>query len=239
MDTRTNGEAFLPERTPKQVVSALADGAERLNRIACRTMSARITELGVIPSGAYDHYVKAVEARRLVRPVEVAVVDLLKALPPFAEYHEVRAGLGVLSMLIAITGRTAVAIEPDTLRHAASFAVFDAAAEEFPDARPRFALLRGRFPQIVETRSVAKSLAILTDFIATIDETEVLDGLTRYAAALIDIDRFGAQLSANDEREELLSRFRAAGFKTIRPLLDLGQQGRYYIVSAKPGPSKK
>ncbi len=230
----TNASGFLREGSPKEAAAKLIGSAERLNRVACRAMAARIAALGVIPSGAYDHYVKAVKAGQLLGPVEIAVVDVLESLPPFDEYHEVRARLGVLAMLIATTGRTAVAIESDRLRHAASAAVFDAAAAEFPDVRPRFSLVRGRFPQIVEARTVKRSLAIFTDFIATIDETEVLDSLGRYGAALIDIDRFGVQLTTDDERARVLSRFRAAGFEVIRPLLDLGGQGRYYLVSSAP-----
>jgi hypothetical protein len=135
-------------------------------------------------------------------------------------------------MLISSTGRSAVAIEPDKLRHAASMAVLEVAAKDMPDVAVRFTGVQGQFPQATQTRDCKQSLAILTDFIATIVEEDVFRGMTRYGAVLVDIDRFGVQRNNDAEREAVLRRFRAAGLTSIRPLLDLGVQGRYFLIAS-------
>src|SRR5262249_34497454 len=90
-------------------------------------------------------------------------------------------------------GRKAVAIEFDRRRQAAADEVFEAICTLRPQLAVNCELVPGRFPDVIVTRDVGRSIAVVTNFVATTSEgllQSMLEGFSRYAAVLIDIDRF-------------------------------------------------
>jgi len=107
-------------RSPRcafQERSALAD---RVNRALLSLHRGRLATLGVEASGLGNHYKGHLERETLVGTRELGALELIAAyLPPYDAYAVMRAGLGELALLLAASGRKAIAFEPYPTRRAA------------------------------------------------------------------------------------------------------------------------
>jgi hypothetical protein len=94
--------------------------AERLNTELVTVHRARLAALGAAESGLYAHYQALLERESLVGRRESAVLSLIEAhLPCYDAYAVLRAGLGEMALLLAASGRTVTAYEPDDNRRTA------------------------------------------------------------------------------------------------------------------------
>jgi hypothetical protein len=210
-----------------------SDAAKIVNDVANRVMAARIERMGEAGSGAYNYYRARVARGQLVADYELKVAALLHDLPAFRNCYEIGSGIAVLPMLLALSGYEAIGIEGDRRRRAAAGEVYDALRRRRPELPLRCELIAGRFPDVVADRDLSQSIAVLTNFVATTSEEQLqsmLDAFGRFAAVLIDVDRFTQKRETDEERHLLLSRFEAAGLKNAKPIMDLGESGRYYLI---------
>jgi hypothetical protein len=189
--------------------------------------------MGEHESGASSHYRTRVERGEILGQYEIKRAHLVAGIAGVSSYHEIGSGVAALPMLIALSGRVAVGIEHDPRRQAAACAFYDALRLERPELAFRCELIAGRFPDAVADRDVSESLAIVTDFVTTTSQTlrgSIIRGLTRYAAVILDVDRFLERRETETQRHALLTQLEAAGLKRPLSILDLGNDGRYCII---------
>jgi hypothetical protein len=91
----------------------------------------RLEALGLEASGLYAHYRARLDQNSLIGSRERFAFDLIDAfLPPYAAYAVMRAGVGELALLLAASGRTVIAYEPNPNRRVA----IEAGAAHLEDA---------------------------------------------------------------------------------------------------------
>ena len=110
--------------TPSEAASASRSArtrlADRLNAELAPLHRDRLAKLGLRSSGLYAHYQRLVEVSELIGPRERAAFELVDAyLPAYDAYAVMRAGLGELALLLAASGRSVIAYEPNANRAAA------------------------------------------------------------------------------------------------------------------------
>ncbi len=94
--------------------------AKTVNRELIELHRGRLASLGVSVSGLGPHYKAVIERETLVGVRELGALELISTyLPTYDAYAVLRAGLGELALLIAASGRTAIAYEPYATRRAA------------------------------------------------------------------------------------------------------------------------
>jgi tRNA1(Val) A37 N6-methylase TrmN6 len=196
------------------------DAAARLDRLATEAIAARVGELGIEDSGAGPHYATLAQRGSVLPRYDIRAAAILLA--RFGGSHavdEIGTGIGTLPLLLAALGIQARGIEHSRRRYEACLAV--AAHVETcwkkPPLTPHGFLL-GRFPDCVAEEDLSDRLAVVTDFTfnATEDERRrLIQGLRRYGAVLLDLDRFIRRASDEQARRALIAEFRAAGFAQI------------------------
>src|SRR5262249_15740806 len=157
------------------------------------------------------------------------IAHFIAELPPFQSCHEIGSGLAILPMLMALNGWEAVGIEVDRLRQAAACEVYDALRRERQELVLRCELIAGRFPDVVEDRYLDRSIAMITNFVATTSDElfkAMAKSFKRYSAILFDVDRFMEQRHTDEQRRSILARLEAEGLNKAAPALDLGDDGR-------------
>ena len=109
-----------PSEAPRASRVARDRLADHLNGELTPLHRARLADLGSRDSGLYAHYQRLVEASNLIGVRERATFELVDAyLPAYDAYAVMRAGLGELALLLAASGRSVIAFEPNLNRAAA------------------------------------------------------------------------------------------------------------------------
>lgn len=101
-------------------LAARSQLAETVDRELSQLHRDRLARMGENNSGLYNHYSARLERGQVIEPRERAVVELIHGyLPAYATYGVLRAGLGELALLLAASGRTVIAHEPNPNRRSA------------------------------------------------------------------------------------------------------------------------
>lgn len=105
----------LPAVALRTAVSGptLRELGEEVNRDLCALHGARRAELGETKSGLFQHYSVLLDRGRLVGKAEVETVStLIDQSVQAKEYVVLKAGLGEVALLLALTGNNVTACEP-------------------------------------------------------------------------------------------------------------------------------
>lgn len=184
----------------------------------------RLGQLGVDGSGLHSHYASLLKRGEIPGKQETDLVDMiLNYLPEFEEYHVLCAGLGEVAFLLAALGRATTACDPFTSRFSAITAGAAHLSATGLLARGRFRAIETVVPRVRRRNRmfcVATQLAIT---ISAMEEERVLGELEDYRALLFRPGLLVRSRGSVAEQEELLGRFRAAGFSLMReyPLRNL------------------
>jgi hypothetical protein len=195
-----------------------ACAVERVRDAVSRVLEERIARLGVLGSGAYEHYRQMLRLGFPIPNYELAALDIVRQqVPPLAAYHEIGSGIGSLPFLLALNGLRSAGIERDRRRHDTAAAIWRELAASAGVAKTECRLVYGSFPRAVARADLSRSIAIVTDFITTqtAEEREaILEGLLGYRYVLIDLRRFCLRRETRDAQLALLDELRAKGFPT-------------------------
>jgi capsular polysaccharide transport system permease protein len=210
-----------------------------VQQAALRILHERIELLGVDRSGAYQHY-KLLLSRGLPIPrYEIAILDMVhRRLPELDSYHEIGSGLGTLPLMLAHDGFSAVGIERDEPRHLTAMAILRDLAVGVPKIESNCRLIGAAFPDAAADLDVSGSMAILTDFVSTHSEGDLVrlcQGLARYRYVLLDLQRFCRKREGREEQQILVEELAASGLSPFPDELDFGSEGCYRLFSTKSG----
>jgi hypothetical protein len=215
--TARDPEDREPEATTRQAAIALVREA------AHRILRERIDALGVNASGAYGHYTALLDEGALVRPYDLAALDLVLAeVPALASYHEIGSGIGILPFLLALNGVRSVGIERDRRRHETALAIWHDLRGRTPAAE-NCRLVHGSFASALADLDTLDSIAIFTDFVSTQSDNELAaihDGLKRYRYVLVDLHRFCVKRDFPDEQRALVRRMNSLGLTCQKEIND-------------------
>ncbi|MGI9169887.1 MAG: hypothetical protein ACR2FH_06885, partial [Caulobacteraceae bacterium] len=225
-------QAATGQKTPREVPTpSLAD---RLNETLLALHERRLAELGLEASGLYAHYAAALGRKALIGPRERLAFGLVEGyLPPYPAYGVMRAGLGELALLLAASGRPAIAFEPNAHRRAA----IEAGARRLED----LGLLA---PGLLTTLDVLtpegpfdrRVLGIGLDVAHASTEASAaphLENARAFDALLIDLRLFIRLREAASDQMALAESLRAMGFDRRR---DYPFEGLYWFHRS-PSPS--
>ena len=204
-----------------------------------RILHERIELLGVDRSGAYQHY-KLLLSRGLPIPrYEIAILEMVhRRLPELDSYHEIGSGLGTLPLMLAHDGFSAVGIERDEPRYLTATAILRDLAAHVPKIGSNCRFIGAAFPDAVADLDVSGSMAILTDFVSTHSEGELVrlcQGLACYRYVLLDLQRFCRKREGREEQQILVEELAAYGLSPFPDELDFGSEGCYRLFSTKSG----
>ena len=204
-----------------------------------RILNERIELLGVDRSGAYQHYKLLLSRGLPIPPYEIAILDMVhRRLPELDSYHEIGSGLGTLPLMLAHDGFSAVGIERDEPRHLTATAILRDLAARVPKIVSNCRLIGAAFPDAAADLDVSGSMAILTDFVSTHSEGELVrlcQGLARYRYVLLDLQRFCRKREGREEQQILVEELAAYGLSPLPHEIDLGSEGCYRLFSTKSG----
>lgn len=182
----------------------------------------RVAEMGVDPSGLFEHYNRYLEAgvfatERVRRVAQIVVDDL----PPFESYHIIRAGLGELAFVLAAMGIRTIAYEANVRRFAALQAGHRAMAAVAPHVAE---LVVPRCDAIGEVRDGNRTLGIAHHMVgfSMAEEGGMLDALSRYHALLIEPRTFLRLRPTASEQADGVGVVRRRGFTLTRDFPDAG-----------------
>lgn len=222
----------------RQAVEALSS---ELNASLISYHRERLGQLGVDGSGLHSHYAGLLERGEILGKQETDLVDLiLNYLPEFEEYHVLCAGLGEVAFLLAGLGVPTTACDPFTSRFSAIIAGADRLGATGMYARGRFRAAETAVPSIPRRNSalcVATQLAITA---SPAEETKILERLEKYRALLFRPSLLVRSRESTAEQEQLLGRFRDAGFSVMReyPLRNLVCCAKEGEVAGAPSASR-
>jgi hypothetical protein len=183
-------------------------------------LDSRAATLGAEGGGLYDFYLRRLKLRRaLLNSEDLAATTILNELPRYASYVEIGCGFGQLCSLLAINRLTVSAIECDAARFSGLDELRTLVASRWPEAQSRLTAVMSRFPCPLPGTIPAVSLVITTNLIhGTSFEAEqaIIDGMSAYAAALVDTLRFCRDRTTAEDWAELDARFDGAGLAKHR-----------------------
>ena len=204
--------------------------ADRLDRILVPLHQRRVAELGVDPSGLFDHYKQILDDGRIAarRGVSDLAHMIVQTLPHFDSYHVLRAGLGELAFVLAGMGLKVLACEAITQRFGAVEAGIRDLTESAPDVAQRVTAIYEAIPEAVPGKGVLCIAHHLMGFSAE-QEDDALALLSRYDAILIEPRIFLRLRQTLEEQEAAVEALRSRGFTSIREFSGLG-----VVYCAKP-----
>jgi SAM-dependent methyltransferase len=207
-----------------------------IKRLFLRIPQSRIQTLGETEAGAYNFYVQRMQRRNLFGDYEIAIAQqILKTGLGAQGVHEIGPGLGQLTFLLAYSGLPAIGIEIDRKRHATAALMLGAIGAAAPDVGNRCRVMFGEFPLSDSVLPPGQALALATNLVFTTDKAtqlKILGAMRRYKSAIVDIDRLFDRRTDEAGRKLTLALIAEAGFKHIKPFLDLGDSGRYFLLRA-------
>jgi hypothetical protein len=219
-----------PEIVPIQPRAAppptdgFADACRRVNRIGSAVVAERLGGDEAMRQGLTGYYVARSIAGELLQPAEIGLADYVRsAFPAALPVVEIGCGTGLLTILLAASGRRAIGLDSDGGRVAAAQAIADAVAQDSPiPCAPTF--LRSRFP--VAVGDAQDGVALVTNLLGTADAAEqrrFVEGLDQFSSVIIDLDRFYDRRTAGEGHSVLTGYFRQAGFSAPVPLSIRGE----------------
>jgi hypothetical protein len=182
----------------------------------------RVAEMGVDPSGLFEHYNRHLDVGVLatdhVRRVAQIVVD---ALPAFESYHVIRAGLGELAFVLATMGIRTVAHEANVRRFGAMLAGHQALTAVAPDIA-RLVTLSSETMGDLPHGSCTLGIAYHLVGFPLAEDDRTLDTISRYRALLIEPRTFLRLRLTPREQAAGVDLVRRSGFTLTRDFLDAG-----------------
>lgn len=212
---------------------AMLERLDAVDGMAAAALRRRIEAMGETDSGAYGLYVARLAERGVVEPVQRALFERLRErIPAGATVHEIAAGVGPMSLLFAAAGFDCVAIDRDRRRVDAALDIQRALAAHSPELAARYRPHAAAFPDpSVEALRGASTVAIVTNAVASMSDAEeyaMIEGLTKYDWAVVNVRAFRQRRSEPAEREALVECFEQAGPARSELLLDAGDEGLFY-----------
>lgn len=235
----TVGQALLQQPSAKLAehepsAPSLADSASAtvsnaglvgaaLNAVLISLHRDRVSKLGVDGSGLLQHYGFLLEQRTLLHQPDVAIAEILaNVLPRFERYDVLQAGLGELAFLLSALGCRTIAFDPFKERNAA----IRAGIEHLRDCQfPNSDTLDVGTATVPELTGSEQALAVACRLALTLspkDEETMLRRLERYPAVLFNPATLIRTRSSATDQEELMERFRRAGFTHRKDFPDFG-----------------
>lgn len=205
----------------------VSEAAARLDSILMPVARMRIETMGLEESGAYNFYDVRVGHGTLFADYELAIARKLAEYGPGGLVHEIGVGWGQLSFLLAAIGIDTVALEVDRRRYAAGSSLHAVIAAADPKTAQHCQVLFEKFPS--PDLSPKGAVALATNLVFTTSPEQrraIITALSRYDAAIIDVDRFLVS-SKPENRPALLAEFEAQGLAG-EPFLDLGASACFY-----------
>jgi hypothetical protein len=190
---------------------------ERVNAALLELHRGRLATLGVTVSGLGPHYQAAVGREVIVGPRELGTLELISSyLPSYDAYAVMRAGLGELALLLAASGRKAIAYEPNATRRAA----IEAGRAHLEGAGLIAPGLLTIVPSLTPGGPLeGRVLGVGLDVAHVMTEADAAPHFARLAgfeAMLINLDAFLRRRSNQDELDFAAERLSALGFVARR-----------------------
>lgn len=182
--------------------------------------------MGINESGLYPHYKRLLD-QNLIVGTEVGQLAEVVAnkLPPFDEYHVLRAGLGEIAFVLSSLGLTTVGFDPDRRRFEAMRAALEVLGDNDPQIAQRMRVDHAGIPVVPKQRSVL-GLAIHLIGYSPDQEDEALTQLAQYDALIIRPEIFLFNRGPGKEQEHLTAKLRVLGFSEVNRVLN----GIYYFA---------
>jgi hypothetical protein len=191
--------------------------ADRINSELVALHARSLEELGPSKSGLYAHYQRLMEQGLLVGPRERAALALVaRHLPQYDAYAVMRAGLGEAALLIAASGRTVTAYEPNAGRRAAIQRGLDHLLEVGLIEAGRMTVAASLTP---DRPPAGRVLGIGLDASEVRDDEAAAPHMRRvpaFAALLIDPRLFLRLRESRDEQDRLVAELTTLGFTDRR-----------------------
>ena len=195
----------------------------------------RMARLGEIESGAYNFYATRLGRGSLFANYELALARRLSEAPERpALVHEIGGGWATLSLLLALVGLNATALELDRRRFETGAILRDAIVARRPDVERRFTLVHARFPSA--SLKPDNAAAIATNLVFTTkpeDRRAIIEAIAQYKSAVIDIDRFLARATSEADGNAVVAEFEAAGMRS-QTYLDMAASARFRLFVHDP-----
>jgi SAM-dependent methyltransferase len=212
--------------------------ATAINDIARKVLEARESELGSDGAGLYDYYSAMLKRGIVLQDYEVSLADaVLASTSPDAPILDIGAGVGVLAAYFAAKGRTVITLEHDRRRQDSARAFFEAFAAANPDAAARIDLRAGTFP-VAGMDLPSSGVALFTNITGGASEAQrdaMVNAVRPFSWVVFDAQRFLIRHRAGEALPNVQAFWRA-GFRRMRPLVDLGLEAEYYLVEGPATP---
>lgn len=190
------------------------------DRLFLDFLAERERRMGSAASGLETFYLRRLHLGRAFQPSEEAAIALiLDQLPSYRFYVEIGAGLGQLSCWLGASGLQVLAIERNDARFAGLADFCALLGERWPDTHGQIVPIHDTFPCPLPGEAPGDTLILAANLVhgATFaQEQAIIDGIGRFAAALIDSVRFCNDRVEPAEWEALDLRFAAAGLPLRR-----------------------
>lgn len=144
------------------------------------------------------------------------------------EVVEIGSGYGALALFLARNGYAVQGFEGDRRRSAASAWCLQAYAERYPRLTDRISIAPGFFPDAPGLREPAGAmsrLGVATNITCSYSAnhlTEIIEALSKFEAAVIDLGRFGRSLNAQQDRDALREQLAQSGLEPAERLYASG-----------------
>ncbi len=209
-----------PRAQPDPKSGGIEQAAERINKLLVRLHNDRLKNLGLKNSGLHDHFKTLLEAGQVVRPRDIEVIRLLAdELPLYANYTVLKAGLGVVPLLLALEGLKSTALEVSGPRVEAINAGISAIAVTRKNVVGKVRVEIGLLP---ETAGDGPTLCVAVGYVsrgAELERERVLDQLAQFDALLIEPRTFLWHRNAVDQAD-LRDELRGIGFAHLSEVGD-------------------
>lgn len=199
---------------------------------AMAVMAERIARDGAAAHGLDGTYEMLVGRGRAILPVEIEVANLVqRVFPPDRPIIHNRTAVGILPLAIALAGRRVTSVERMAKRLDVQQSILDRLETAHAGLKQRYALRRGT---LVDMRigAVRGACLLFTDASPPLSDAELLGVFALFDAAemvLFDALRFGARRVGKDV-PAFVDRLRGAIRAQVEPVLDLGDDGKYFLV---------
>jgi len=241
------GGPSRPAGQPAPVVTARAGSgpnfsdrdAAAVNNLARDFLAAREAEMGSDEGGLYDYYSSLLKRGIVLQDYEVSLADaVLASTPAEAPIVEVGAGTGALSAYFAVKGRNVITFEHDRRRYTMTQAFLEAFRAANPEAGARIELRPGSFPA-AGGELPHYGVAVFTNMVSGVTEEQrdaMVKALQPFKWVVFDAQRFLIRHRAGEAMPNVQAFWRA-GFRRMRPLVDLGPEAEYYLVEGPAQPA--
>ena len=146
-------------------MTELERAVQQLSEVLLPAMRARVAEMGVEASGAFEFYRVAVERERVFNPYEIDLVNALRErLPHIDEIHEIGCGWGQLVFLLAWSGFNTTGYEIDERRYAGAMQFHRLLGQINPQLAGRAQFLNEFFPPLTRPKPM-NTLAVSTNIV--------------------------------------------------------------------------